>query len=118
MSDVRHDLRHAPPGHSAFALASKWIDDTAERVDVEGVCRALGFDIETVRKVAARRALRMRLLQTGRWEEMRRAATDPSSLYFSLTAEDETAIAYFTALYMDAICLGYKANQIEGEAHG
>lgn len=117
-----------PDPNSPLLRAARENDALAESRGTEGACRDLGIDIDILNHIAEQRALRARLIQTGRIDEVRHAPSawslDGSTRerlasgdpwYPKLTAEDHEAIALLTALYFDAIALGWRARQITDE---
>lgn len=95
--------------NSPWRRAARWNDSIAEEHGLEEACRILGLDLEEVMHVAKQRALRARLMQIGRWEEMdaRSATGDPTPIVH--TEEDANAIAFYAAMYLDALVLGWRA---------
>jgi hypothetical protein len=96
----------------------------------EGALREMDLDFEELKYVAEQRALRVRLLQTGRIDEVPRASAmtldgstrqrllNQDPYYPKLSAEDNEAIQMLTGLYIDAIALGWRARLIEMQSKG
>lgn len=116
-----------PDPDSPLIRAARENDALADSGGLEEALRVIGLDLQTLRHVAEQRALRLRLIQTGRIDEVQQQSPmiidgstrerlltqDP--YYPRLSAEDNEAIAMLTSLYFDAIAIGWRAHQFEAE---
>lgn len=120
-----------PDPNTPLIRAARENDVLAESRGIEGACREIGIDLATLNHIAEQRALRARLVQTGRIDEIRNPPSawsldgstrqrlvDRDPWYPKLSDEDHQAIALLTSLYMDAIMIGWRALQFEQEQTG
>lgn len=117
-----------PDPNTPLIRAARENDALADSRGLEGACREIGIDFAILNHIAEQRALRARLVETGRIDEIRNppsawsldgstrerlASGDP--WYPNLSDEDHKAIAVLTMIYMDAITIGWRAHEFELE---
>lgn len=117
-----------PDPNSPLIRAARENDALADNRGLEATCAEIGMDLAVLQHIAEQRALRARLLETGRINELRgppsamtldgstrQRLVDQDPWYPKLSAEDHKAIALLTSVYSDAIAIGWRAHQIEKE---
>ena len=97
------------PSHP-LAKAARMNDDAARaaKSDIEKVVESLGMDLEALKYVAEQRALRAVLIQGERelppfWTEKINVHLEPYEV---------TLLGIYTAFYLDAIAIGWRARGI------
>lgn len=116
-----------PDPDSPLIRAARENDALADSGGLEHALRVIGVDFRTLRHIAEQRALRLRLIETGRINEVqqqspvvidgstRERLLNQDPYYPKLSVEDNKAIARMTSLYMDAIAIGWRGHQFETE---
>ena len=108
-------MRHEHLHHLAQAASDN--DSMAEEIGLEGAVARVGLNVEDVRQVAEQRALRAVMVESGRLPELQRAHRQASNRPqgFALSRMERHKLAIYTAMYMDAITLGWRANDLAQE---
>lgn len=116
-----------PDPDSPLIRAARENDALVDSGGLEHALRVIGVNFQTLRHIAEQRALRLRLIQTGRISEVqqqspatidgttRQRLLNQDPYYPKLSAEDNEAITMLTSLYMDAIAIGWRGHQFETE---
>lgn len=116
-----------PDPDSPLIRAARENDALADSGGIAEVMRATGLDLKTLQHIAEQRALRLRLIETGRINEVqqqspvvidgstRERLLNQDPYYPKLSDEDNRAIALMTSLYIDAIVIGWRGHQFETE---
>lgn len=98
------------PGHPLL-VASRYLDAEAEDHDLQVVVEKHGCEFDALTYVAEQRALRIRLMETGRMGEINRV----TPVRVSLDDDDRKAITFYKAIYIDSLMIGWRACQLTEE---
>jgi hypothetical protein len=92
-------------------------DAIAEERGLEAAIGELELDAEDVKHVAEQRALRAVMVESGRAGELAIAHAHGSNRAqgFSLSTAEKARLVFYTAVYMDGIALGLRAERIAPE---
>lgn len=71
--------------------------------------RMLNVDLEELIHLSRQRAMRVRMVQTGRFPELQAVLKANKPKKLRLSSDDEDAIEHLMPVYMDGILLGLRA---------
>lgn len=105
MIDYDHPLARAARDNDAEADGGR---------DILAISGDLGLDGDSLRHMAEQRALRVLLVRHGRADEMERLNAG-ETFPVSLSGEESGELTMFTAMYIDAITIGWRACKLDAE---
>jgi hypothetical protein len=98
---------------SKLAQAARWNDAMTEEQGLPAACEHLGVDLDTLMHLAEQRAMRLHMIQTGRFAELQALARTNEPKAVRLSRADRLAITTLMPAYLDGILIGHRAAQQE-----
>lgn len=111
MNDRVERPADAPDRDHPLLLAARYNDAEAEDHGLRRTVEKHGIDFETLQYVAEQRALRIVMLQNGQLPEGQ--STECRTI--ELSTEQRGLLDALVPLYLDAILIGWRANEIAGK---
>lgn len=104
-----------PEPNHPLLLAARYNDAEAEEHGFETVLQRIGLDFEALHHIAEQRALRAVLATSGKMGMLRRVAAGEVIPVAEMNQRERETIAMYTGMYIDAIALGWRAQQLTHE---